>query len=429
MRTAEEVVNEIHSALGDGDKQGLRNTAALLETLQAWPTCPVIHVAGTNGKGSVCAMLNSVLTAAGYRTGMYTSPFLQSYSERIRLNGKPVTDEQLARYGSETLDAAEKLKKEFGYHCTPFELGTALAFRTFRAENTELIISETGMGGRLDPTNAVPRPAVCAITAIGMDHMQYLGHTLREIAGEKAGIIKPGVPVICYPPEETEVREVLTARAAKEEAPLRIPEKGQIRIREMNARYSMADFQTGKHTWKNLKVSLPGEHQTVNALVVLCILDELEEQGIHVTEKAVTEGLGNTFWPGRLEWCGNLIMDGAHNAQGIAAFTRYVQEQLSGRKKVLLTGVLKEKLSEEMLGGLACVTDTAVTVKPDSPRAMTADELAGLLRGKGMNACAANSLKEGLETAKKLAGEDGLILATGSLYFIGALRSALGMKP
>ena len=235
--------------------------------------------------------------------------------------------------------------------------------------------------------------------------------------------------MICYPPEETEVREVLTARAAKEEAPLRIPEKGQIRIREMNARYSMADFQTGKHTWKNLKVSLPGEHQTVNALVVLCILDELEEQGIHVPENAVTEGLGNTFWPGRLEWCGNLIMDGAHNAQGIAAFTRYVQEQLSGRKKVLLTGVLKEKLSEEMLGGLACVTDTAVTVKPDSPRAMTADELAGLLRGKGMNACAANSLKEGLETAKKLAGEDGLILATGSLYFIGALRSALGMKP
>ena len=172
MRTAEEVVNEIHSALGDGDKQGLRNTAALLETLQAWPVCPVSHVAGTNGKGSVCAMLNSVLTAAEYRTGMYTSPFLQTYSERIRLNGKPVTAEQLARYGNETLDAAEKLKREQDYHCTPFELGTALAFRTFRAEKAELIISETGMGGRLDPTNAVPDPAVCAITAIGMDHMQ-----------------------------------------------------------------------------------------------------------------------------------------------------------------------------------------------------------------------------------------------------------------
>ena len=194
MRTAEEVVNEIHSALGDGDKQGLRNTAALLETLQAWPACPVIHVAGTNGKGSVCAMLNSVLTAAGYRTGMYTSPFLQTYNERIRLNGKPITAEQLAHYGNETLDAAEKLKRELDYHCTPFELGTALAFHTFQAEKAELIISETGMGGRLDPTNAIPNPTVCAITAIGMDHMQYLGNTLTEIAGEKAGIIKYGVP-------------------------------------------------------------------------------------------------------------------------------------------------------------------------------------------------------------------------------------------
>ena len=429
MRTAEEVVNEIHSALGDGDKQGLRNTAALLETLQAWPLCPVIHVAGTNGKGSVCAMLNSVLTKAGYRTGMYTSPFLQTYSERIRLNGKPVTAEQLARYGNETLDAAEKLKRERDYHCTPFELGTALAFHTFRAEKTNLIISETGMGGRLDPTNAIPNPAVCAITAIGMDHMQYLGNTLAEIAAEKAGIIKHGIPVICYPPAENEVRDVLKSCAEKEKAPLTIPEKGQVRIREANARYTIADYKTGNRQWKNLKISLPGEHQTVNALVVLCVLDELEKQGIHVPDEAVISGLGNTFWPGRLEWCGNVVMDGAHNAQGIAAFSRFVQEQLSGKRKVLLTGVLKEKLSEGMLGGLASVTDTAVTVTPDSPRAMDAKELAGLLRGKGMEARAANSLKEGLETARKLAGEDGLILATGSLYFIGAMRSELGLDP
>ena len=429
MRTAEEVVNEIHSALGDGDKQGLRNTAALLETLQAWPVCPVIHVAGTNGKGSVCAMLNSVLTAAGYKTGMYTSPFLQTYSERIRLNGKPITQEMLALYGNETLDAAEKLKKERDYHCTPFELGTALAFHAFRCEKAELIISETGMGGRLDPTNAIPNPSVCAITAIGMDHMQYLGHTLTEIAGEKAGIIKHGVPVVCYPPEEKEVRDVLTARAEKEEAPLTIPEKGQIRILESNARYTIADYQTGSRVWKNLKIALPGEHQTVNALVALCVLDELEKQGIHVPEETVISGLGNTFWPGRLEWCGNLVMDGAHNAQGISAFNRYVQEQLPGKRKVLLTGVLKEKLSEGMLDGLASVTDTAVTVTPDSPRAMDAEELAGMLRGKGMEACAANNLKEGLENARKLAGEDGLILATGSLYFIGALRNELGMDP
>ena len=429
MRTAEEVVNEIHSALGDGDKQGLRNTAALLEALQAWPVCPVIHVAGTNGKGSVCAMLSSVLTAAGYKVGLYTSPFLQTYRERIRINGIPISDVQLEQYGNRTLDAAEKLKQDWNYHCTPFELGTALAFHTFRRERAEIIVSETGMGGRLDPTNAVPEPAVCAITAIGMDHMQYLGNTLREIAGEKAGIIKPGVPVVCYPPEETEVRNVLKQKARQSEAPLIIPEKGQIRIREINARYTIADFRTARRQYDGLKISLPGEHQTLNALVALCILDELEKQGIRIPEEAVASGLGNTFWPGRLEWCGNILMDGAHNAQGITAFRRYVDEQLEGRKKVLLTGVLKEKLSEEMLSGLASVSDTAVTVTPDSPRAMEAEELAGLLRGKGMDARTAKNLEEGLEKARDLAGKDGLVLATGSLYFIGAMRSALGLKP
>ncbi len=163
--------------------------------------------------------------------------------------------------------------------------------------------------------------------------------------------------------------------------------------------------------------------------MVLCILDELEKQGIRIPEEAVVSGLGNTFWPGRLEWCGNILMDGAHNAQGIAAFRRYVSEQLEGRKKVLLTGVLKEKLSEEMLSGLASVSDTAVTVTPDSPRAMEAEELAGLLRGKGMDARVAKNLEEGLEKARDLAGKDGLVLATGSLYFIGALREALGLKP
>ena len=429
MRNAQNVINEIHSALGDGDKQGLRNTAALLETLQAWPVCPVIHVAGTNGKGSVCAMLNSVLTEAGYKTGMYTSPFLQKYNERIRLRGIPVADELLIRYGNETLDAAEKLKREKNYHATPFELGTALAFRTFRGEQCDLIISETGMGGRLDPTNAIPNPAVCAITAIGMDHMQYLGGTLAEIAGEKAGIIKQGVPVVCYPPDEKTVRDVLAEKAQKEKAPLIILEKELIYIREAAVRYTIADFRTGKRTWQKQKIALPGKHQAVNALVVLHILEELEKQGIHIPEAAVKRGLSQTFWPGRLEWYGNILMDGAHNAQGICAFRRYTDEQLAGKRKILLTGVLKEKLTDEMLAGLAEIAEEAVTVTPDSPRAMKAEELNALLAQKGLKTRTANSLKEGLNTARELAGEEGLILATGSLYFIGALRSELGLNP
>ena len=429
MRTAEEVVKAINSARGDGDEQGLRNTAALLEILQAWPDCPVIHVAGTNGKGSVCAMLNSVLTAAGFRTGLYTSPFLQTYAERIRLNGAPIESKKLMRYGNDMLDVAAKLKVEYGYGNTPFELGTALAFHAFRQENTQIIISETGLGGRLDPTNVIPKPAVCAITAIGMDHMQLLGDTMSAIAGEKAGIMKTGVPVICYPPDREEVREVFERTAAEKGAPLTVLSRDRVRVRTADAYGSAADFETGSRTWNNLKISLPGEHQVMNALVVLTVLEELQKQDIRIPEEAVIRGIGSTFWPGRLEWCGQILMDGAHNAQGAKAFNRFAGKYLTGKRKILLTGVLKEKLSDEMLSCLASAADEAVTVTPDSPRALEAGKLSEMLREKGMNARAANSLKEGLSQARELAGEDGLVLATGSLYFIGALRSELGLKP
>ena len=429
MRTAEQVVNEIHSALGDGDKQGLRNTAALLEALRAWPECPVIHIAGTNGKGSVCSMLSSILTAAGYHTGLYTSPYLQTYRERIRINGIPVSEEKLAVYGNETLDAAGLMKQDRGYRCTPFELGTALAFHAFKTEKTDLIISETGMGGRLDPTNAVEKPAVCGITAIGLDHMQYLGNTIGEIAGEKAGIIKPGVPVVCYPQADREAIRVIERTAQAKEAPLILMKTDQVQPVSADSHGSTANYKTCSREWKELNISLPGEHQTLNALVVLGIIEELEKQGIHIPEKAVRTGLANTFWPGRLEWSGKVLMDGAHNEQGVTAFRNFTEKYLKNRKKVLLCGVLREKLSGGMLAQLSGITGDAVTVTPDSPRAMEAEELSRLLSQKGMKALAANNPKEGLEKAKALAGEDGIVLATGSLYFIGALRNVLGLRP
>ncbi|MBR3335149.1 MAG: bifunctional folylpolyglutamate synthase/dihydrofolate synthase [Clostridia bacterium] len=429
MRTAEQVVKEINSARGDGDKQGLRNTAALLDLLRSWPECPVIHVAGTNGKGSVCAMLSSVLTAAGYRTGLYTSPFLQTYAERVRINGIPITEEQLAKYGSDALDAAVKLNTENGYGFIPFELGTALAFHTFRQEKTDIIISETGLGGRLDPTNVIPKPAVCAITAIGLDHMQLLGNTLETIAGEKAGIIKPDVPAVCYPPETDEVRRVFEKAASEKGAPLTVLSTEQVRIRESGARGTTADLACSGRTWSGVKISLPGAHQVLNALVALTVLEKLEKQGIRIPEEAVYRGLADTFWPGRLEWHGRILMDGAHNAQGVSAFTAFTESHLKGKRKVLLTGVLTEKLSEGMLSMLAAAADEAVTVTPDNPRAMSAKKLCGLLREKGIKASAAKSLRDGLATAEALAGEDGVVLATGSLYFIGALRSELGLQP
>ena len=427
MRTAEEVVNEITSARGDGDEQGLRNTAALLEILQAWPACTVFHVAGTNGKGSVCAMLASVLKAAGYRTGLYTSPFLQEYRERIRLNGIPLATEKLAAYGNEVLDASERLKAEKGYGNTPFELGTALAFHAFRKEAAKIIVAETGLGGRLDPTNAVPKPAVCAVTAVGKDHMQLLGNTIAEIAAEKAGIIKRGVPVVSYPQEDPDAAKVLIRTAARQSAPLTLTEKEQVRVREAAAEYSVADIRTRYRFYEGLRISLPGKHQLYNALVAVSVTEELQKQGISIPVQALRDGLAHTFWPGRLEWCGQVLMDGAHNEQGMAALRQFTEEFLAGRRIVLLTGVLKEKLTGGMLREMTSIAAEAVTVTPDNPRAMQAGELSALLAQKGMRASAANSVKEGIERARALAGENGVVAATGSLYFIGAVRSELGL--
>ena len=429
MRTAEQVVNEINSARGDGDEQGLRNTAALLELLRAWPTCPVIHVAGTNGKGSVCAMLSSVLTAAGYRTGLYTSPFLQTYRERIRINGEPVSEALLAAYGNETLDAAAQLNREKGYRNTPFELGTVLALLTFLREKTDFIILETGLGGRLDPTNVIPNPAVCAVTAIGMDHMQLLGNTLGEIAREKAGIFKEDVPAICYPPVSEEVEKVFSDTAAKCGTTVTLLRRDQVRIRKTDAFGSDADYRVSGRVWNNIRISLPGDHQILNALTALEVLDQLEKKGVRIPEDAVYRGLKDTFWPGRLEWHGNILMDGAHNAQGVSAFAAFVQKHLDRKRRILLTGVLKEKLTDEMLRGLSMVADEAVTITPDSPRALPAEELSKMLAQKGMSVHTANTLEEGLTKALQLAGTEGIVLATGSLYYIGALRSILELKP
>ncbi|MCQ2458005.1 MAG: bifunctional folylpolyglutamate synthase/dihydrofolate synthase [Clostridia bacterium] len=423
---ARQVIDRIHGAIGDGSKNGLDNTRKLIGMLDCAPRVPVIHVAGTNGKGSTCAMTASVLKEAGYKTGLYTSPFLQIYNERIRIDGTPVSDDVLAREGNRVLQAAEELKKE-GVRATPFELGTALALCVFATENVEYIVLEVGMGGRLDPTNAVENPAVCAITAIGMDHMQYLGDTLTAIAGEKAGIIKEGVPVVCHT-QPADVTETIRLVAEKKHARMIMTDPSMILAEESRLNETRADLKTATE-WKGLRIPLPGKHQVTNTLVVLGIIDELRARGTRVPDEAVYRGIASTVWPARAEWCGSLLMDGAHNAQGAASLADYVHRELSGVHRVLLTGVLKEKLSGEMLTSLSGMARTAITVTPDSPRAMAAEELAGILRDYGMEVTAAGSVEEGLATARKLAGEQGVVIATGSLYFVGQLRGIVGLKP
>ena len=424
MLTAQQVIDAIHGSYQTGSKNGHRNVRALLEHMGVTMNTPYIHVAGTNGKGSTCAMLSSVLKAAGYKVGLYTSPFLQHYQERIRLNGVPLTDELMVKYGNPLVEAAKALEAA-GDFVTPFEMGTALALAAFDGEACDYAIIEVGMGGRLDPTNII-QPITCAITAIGLDHMGFLGNTLEEIAGEKAGIIKDNTPVVCYPAQES-VRRVFAEAAAAKQAPLAQLEESMILHAQGDMYGSTVSYQLGE-TWQDMRINLPGQYQQRNAMTVLALVEELRKQGVTIPEEAVRKGIAETVWPARLEWAGRVLIDGAHNPQGVAALVDYVDAYLADKRRVLLSGVLADKLQPEMLGQMVHIARDIVTVTPDTPRALSAAEYAAALKACGAHAVAASNLAEGLTKALDLAGEDGIVIAAGSLYFAGALRTELTLE-
>lgn len=423
MLNAQQVIDAIHGSYQTGSKNGHRNMLALLEHMGVSMKTPYIHVAGTNGKGSTCAMLASVLKAAGFKVGLYTSPFLQHYQERIRLNGVPLTDELMVKYGNPLVEAAKTLEAA-GDFVTPFEMGTALALAAFDGEDCDFAVIEVGMGGRLDPTNII-KPQVCAITAIGLDHMGFLGDTLEEIAGEKAGIIKPGVPVVCYP-AEAGVRRVFAEQAEKLGAPLiQLDERAILHV-EGDMYGSVVTYQLEK-LWSDTRIGLPGQYQQRNAMTVLALVEALQKQGHEIPAEAVRRGLAETLWPARLEWAGKVLIDGAHNPQGVDALVQYVDQFLADRRRVLLSGVLADKLQPEMLGQMVHIAREIVTVTPDTPRAMAAADYAAHLNACGGSAIPAETLAEGLKMALDLAGADGVVIAAGSLYFAGSLRTELNL--
>ena len=423
MLNAQQVIDAIHGSYQTGSKNGHRNVLALLDAMGVPMKPPYIHVAGTNGKGSTCAMLASVLKAAGYKVGLYTSPFLQHYQERIRLDGVPLADDLMVKYGNPLVQAAKEMESR-GDFVTPFEMGTALAFAAFDGEDCDVAIIEVGMGGRLDPTNII-QPICCAITAIGLDHMGFLGNTLEEIAGEKAGIIKANVPVVCYPAQES-VRRVFFQAAAEKNATVIQLDESAILQAEGDMYGSTVTYQLAER-WADVRISLPGQYQQRNAMTVLALVEELREQGYVFTEDAVRKGLAEAVWPARLEWAGQVLIDGAHNPQGVAALVEYVDAYLADRRRVLLSGVLADKLQPEMLGQMVHIARDIVTVTPDTPRALSAADYAAALNDCGGNAAPAMNLKEGLQRALELAGEDGVVIAAGSLYFAGALRTEMNL--
>ncbi len=418
MMTRDEAVEYIEQAGWSATRLGLARTEELLARLgDPQKDLRFIHVAGSNGKGSTCAMLDSILREAGYNTGLYTSPYLERFEELIRAGGREITGDELAEITEIVRAEADQMED----HPSRFEMITAVAMLFFRRMKADPVILEVGMGGALDSTNAVQAPMVAVITNITLEHTEYLGKTLEEIAGTKCGIIKPGCRVVCYDGEPV-VTEVVRRHCHDAGVPMTVALRS-----DTEALARSISGQT--FLWKDRQYMIPlaGDHQIYNAGVVLEVLDILREGGLDIPEEAVLRGFEKTKWPARFEVLAReplVILDGAHNQQCAEALAQTLKELLPGKRAVILTGILADKDHTKMTEILAPHAERFVCVTPPSPRALPAETLAESIRSRGMEAETAESLQAAIRTGLTAAADGGGVLVMmGSLYLAGEIRS------
>ncbi len=384
---------------------------------------PALHVAGTNGKGSTCAFVASCLAAQGYKVGLYTSPHLERVNERIRINGEEISD---ALLGQRILEVLERYPEAalVPAPLTYFEFGTIVALWHFAREKVDVAVLETGLGGRLDATTAA-RPVVTAITPVSFDHMDYLGHTLAAIAAEKAGVIKPGVPVVSarQPPE---VLAVLERVAREQGAPFKL-EGRDFRLEPEEGEVAKTFVYRGMRTavpklWPGLR----GAHQVQNAAVALACMELLENRGLKISQENVRAGLAAAEWPGRLEsfeGTPTVILDGAHNPHGVEALRRSLDELYPGRKVHLVFGVLGDKDHRPMLRTLLPRCTSAHLTPVPSPRTLAPERYADEVRALCPEVDLYGSPGEALTGARMRAEPGDLVVGAGSLFLVGVLRT------
>lgn len=467
---------------------GLHRIRALLDRMgNPQRRLRFVHVAGTNGKGSVCAYAASILQAAGYKTGLFTSPYIMCFEERIRVDGKNIAAGDLRETTLFVREHASAVEAATGEHPTEFELMCAVAFEHFARSGCDLVVAEVGLGGRLDATNVVEAPEACVVTRIGLDHTGILGDTLEKIAAEKAGILKPGVPAVSYP-QEGEAMAVVAARARELGCPLVVPDVLQLQVGGVVSRSFAEGSERPRDAWyggmphagaatsrTNLateglmrtfayrgipyETRLLGTYQPENAVLAIEAAEVLRRGGWRIAPEDVCAGIARTVWPGRFEVRPlpdgpqpqtrgqTLVVDGGHNPQGARALADSLRDVFPGRCPVLIMGVLADKDYPAMVAEVAPLARAFVCIAPDSPRALPADELAdeisrqraarsasrGASRDDGEETgseeglaveCAA-SAEDALTRARRLAGEGGLVCVFGSLYSVAPMEQAV----
>lgn len=419
--TYEEALSYIHSICWKGSKLGLDRTRELLGKLNdPQKELKFIHIAGTNGKGSTAAMLSSILEEAGYRVGLYTSPFINRFNERMQVNHQPIPDEELAALTEYVRPHADAMADS----PTEFELITALAMVWFARQKCDIVVLEVGMGGELDSTNIIDVPEAAVIAAMGMDHVKELGPTMADIARAKAGIIKEGGRVVSYG-GNPEADEVIAAVCRARNASLRQPDFSAI----VPGDFGLEGQTFSYKGWRVLRIPLVGAYQMNNAAVVLETVEVLRQRGWSVSDEAVRQGLADTRWPARFEVLRRdpvFIVDGGHNPHGIRATAESLSRLFPGRKITFVTGVMADKDVEHILGLIVPLAEQFFTVRPDNPRAMDAGELAARIEAMGAKATTCASVQDGVDRAIQAEGPHGVACALGSLYMSGEVRSCFG---
>ncbi len=422
----EQALQAVHSASRIGARAGFARIRHILKKLgDPQNKVPFIHVAGTNGKGSTCAMTASILKAAGYKVGLFVSPYVSDFRERIQCDGELISKEEFTKLAEKVFKVIEQSRKE-GFDPTEFEIDTILALCWYADIGCDAAVLEVGLGGRLDPTNVIPAPMVCAITSISLDHTAILGDTVEQIAAEKSGIIKTGSRCAVYPELKPGAREVVLKTCLERGVPSLLPELSRLSVKS-----SGEDGSEFVYDGETYRIGLVGRHQIMNALTAIAICRQLNAAGFSVPQRAVREGLENVSFTGRLETVRTsplAVIDGAHNPAKIASLCRSLKDIWPDKNVIAVMGMSKDKDYKVCIEAVARQAKAFIAVEAENPRALSARTAALTASAFCAEVKAASSMREAAELALGVCGENDMIVACGSMYIIGDMKKYLSSQ-
>lgn len=430
--TYEEALRYIEETHKFGVRLGLGNISKLLELLgNPQDNLNIIHVAGTNGKGSTCSFISKILQCGGYSVGLYTSPYLETFTERIRINGDNIPEIEVASIVTLIKDKIDEMVSQGYSYPTEFEIVTAMAFYYYNKQNVDYVALEVGLGGRYDATNVISKSLISVITPISLDHVDILGDTIDKIAYEKAGIIKENGLVVIHPQEE-KAQEVISRVCNEKNASYILADTKNIDVLKSSIESQVFNCKIGNKEYKNIEISLIGQHQINNSVVALNVIDLLKEKfNLNISDSDIFNGLKETRWPGRIEKLKDnpvFIIDGAHNEDGANSLAKSIDKHFEGKNITLIIGMLKDKDVDSVLQILIPRCNKIITTTPDNPRALSPGELKEKIQKYNKEVIDLENIEKAVDYALNNAKDDEVIISAGSLYMIGSVRSIVNNR-